>query len=255
MSSTDSTGNPATLKRSHAYGFLAAAMEYPEGELTTLIRAGDIEKQARSLFCELYPELAEEIDWKTLSDALTDDELAVEYTRLFDVGGADGPYCSLNSGSIKGDARMSLLEELVRFYNYFGLTAAETQANELPDHLSTQFEFMHYLSHREAECAEAGEEADDYLRAQRDFLNRHPSTWIPLLSDRLRQHNAPAYYQTLGMLMKRYVQLEQGRLEGVVSRLPAPAPHAEPAEQASNASLAQGMDAPTSVITIHRKLH
>jgi len=245
--------NAITLKRSHAWGFLTAAMEYPEGELAALIRAGDIEKKARELFCDIYPELAEEINWNALSDAGKDDELSVEYTRLFDVGGSDGPFCCLNSGAIKGDSRMALLEELVRFYNYFGLTAAETVANELPDHLSTQFEFMHYLSHREAECAEAGESGDDYLRAQRDFLNRHPNSWVSLLNDRLKEHKAPAYYQALGELMHRYVQFELHRLEGIVSTLPPPEAHAEPAETASTSSQAQGMDAPTSVITIHRK--
>ena len=73
---------------------------------------------------------------------------------------------------------------------------------------------MHYLSHREAECEESGvgEGADDYLRAQRDFLNRHPSTWVSLLNDRLKEHKAPVYYQALGELMHRYVQLELHRL-------------------------------------------
>ena len=256
MSNADNAADAIDQKRSLAYGFFAAAMEYPEGELTGLIRAGDVARQARELFCVIHPELEPVIDWSALADAGTDDELSVEYTRLFDVGGADGPPCSLNSGAAKGDARMGLLEELVRFYNYFGLTAAETEANELPDHLSTQFEFMHYLIFQEGECKAAGEPADDFIRAQRDFINRHPASWVPALSSKLKEHKAPRYYQALGDLMERFITLEQRLLELKVSHLPPPEAHPELTageEEGTGSAQAQGMDVSTSVITIHRK--
>lgn len=227
----DTNGNGAMdALRSQAYGFFAAAMEYPEGELTQWIREGQISTRARELFCTIYPELAGSIEWSALAEAGVDDELSVEYTRIFDVGGADGPPCALNSGAAKGDARMGLLEELVRFYNYFGLTAAGTEANELPDHLSTQFEFLHFLIHQQLEAEAAGEVADDFIRAQRDFINRHPGSWVPLLHTQLKDSKAPAYYLAMGALMERFILLEQRYIELRVSRLPAPTPHAEPAE-------------------------
>ena len=59
------------------------------------------------------------------ADVPPDDGLAIEYSRLFDPIGPSGPACPLNSGALVGDdGRMKLLEELVRFYNHFGLTAA-----------------------------------------------------------------------------------------------------------------------------------
>ena len=244
------------LQRGRAYGFFAAVMEYPEGELAGMIRAGDIASQGRQLFCEIYPELETAIDWKALADAGTDDELSIEYTRLFDVGGTDGPPCCLNSGAANSDARMSMLEELVRFYNYFGLTSGDTPGNELPDHLTTQFEFMYYLCNQEGECQQAGETADDYLRAQRDFLQRHPGQWVPLLNSRMQEHKAPAYYRALGELMQDFIQLEQKHLESLVSQLSEPLPHEEPAEAiASPIAPSKGTGVPTSVITIHRKPH
>ena len=249
MSSQLNPVNTAITSRSLAWGFLSAAMEYPEGELSELVRAGDVEKRARELFLGIYGELADKIDWSALRAAGEADFLSVEYTRLFDVGGSDGPPCALNSGAAKGDSRMGLLEELVRFYNYFGLTAAGTEANELPDHLSSQFEFMHYLIHQQGECLAAGEAPDDYIRAQRDFLNRHPASWVPQLAANLVKHKAPAYYLALGKLMDEFVQIEQRHLELAVSALPPPTPHAEPAE----------LDQPiktgsmSSVITVHRK--
>ncbi|MBV2233938.1 MAG: molecular chaperone TorD family protein, partial [Sterolibacterium sp.] len=195
--------------------------------------------------------------WNALAQAGEADALSIEYTRLFDVGGADGPPCALNAGAAKGDARMSLLEELVRFYNYFGLTAAGTEANELPDHLTTQMEFMHYLIFSELEAKATGEaeSAGDFIRAQRDFINHHPSTWIPQLNANLKKSKASPYYQALGELMAQFIQLEQRLLENKVAHLPPPTPHpvVEGNDEGYTGAQAQGMDAPTSVITIHRK--
>jgi len=225
---------PIAIQRGRVYGFFAAAMEYPEGELAGLIRSGEIARQARQLVCGVYPELETEIDWKALTDAGKDDELSIEYTRLFDVGGSDGPPCCLNSGSANSDARMQYLEGLVRFYNYFGLTAGETEANELPDHLTTQFEFMYYLCHQEAECQEAGTEAgdaDDFQRAQRDFLQRYPGQWVPHLRFNLDESFAPPFYLALGELMHRFIQLEQKHIEAIASQLKEPDPHAPVVEE------------------------
>ncbi len=254
MSGSANILNPDPQKRSHAYGFLAAAMEYPEGELTGIIRAGDIARQARDLFCVIYPELESAIDWQLLADAGQNDELSIEYTRLFDIGGTDGPPCCLNSSAVLGDGRMSQLEELVRFYNYFGLTAGGAPGNELPDHLSTQFEFMYYLCEQAAECQLAGEDADDYLRAQRDFLNRHAGQWVPQLNSRLQEHKAPPYYRAVGELMQRFIQLEQQCLESAISRLKEPQPH-ENLDDEADSPVAASTDVPTSIITIHRKPH
>jgi len=256
MSSLNSAENSISLQRGRAYGFFAAAMEYPEGELTGLIRSGEITKQAKQLLCGIYPQLETSIDWKALSNAGDNDELSIEYTRLFDVGGTDGPPCCLNSGAANSDARMQMLEELVRFYNYFGLTSGDAPGNELPDHLTTQFEFMYYLCQQEAECQQAGEAADDYLRAQRDFLKRHPGQWVPLLNSRLEEHKAPAYYRALGELMQSFIQLEQQRIESVVSQLGEPLPHEKSVEATESPIVpSKSDDVPVSVITIHRKPH
>lgn len=257
MSNPAAATDPAIdQQRSQAYGFFAAAMEYPEGELTELIRTGNIARRAREVFCAIYPELESKINWDDLAKAGEDDELSIEYTRLFDVGGSDGPPCALNSGAAKGDTRMGLLEELVRFYNYFGLTAAGTEANELPDHLSVQFEFMYFLIEQELEHRAASEPADDFIRAQRDFINRHPYSWVSVLNGNLQSHKAPAYYLALGELMERYIELERRALELKVAHLPPPEPHPEmPGENDTPGSaLAQGMKGATSsVITIHKK--
>ncbi len=241
MSNTPSTEPTLAQKRSHAYGFLAALMEYPEGELTTIIRSGEIAKQAKPLFCSLYPTLESQIDWDGLADAGQEDDLSIEFTRLFDVGGADGPPCALNSGVYRGDARMRVLEELVRFYNYFGLTSAETEGNELPDHLGTQLEFMHFLTYNESTPVvedEAGaeitlnegelkEHVETYQRAERDFLQNHLGQWVPTLCERIKQNNALPYYKAVAELLNRFIDLDGRHVLSIVGHSVQPMPRVE----------------------------
>ncbi len=198
----------AARLRSEAWGLLAAALEYPDAALVALIRDGAVMRRARAAIGALDPSVEASLDWETLADVPGGDALAVEYSRLFDAIGPGGPACPLNSGALLGDdGRLKLLEELVRFYNHFGLTAAGAPGNELPDHAFVQMDFLHFLSLREAECLVAGEGADDYRRARADFQRRHAARWAPELVARLQRHAAHPYYLTLARLVVRLADL------------------------------------------------
>ncbi len=208
----------ATLQipqHSDAYGLLNAALEYPDEELVALINDGSFVGRCRQTLGSLYPELEADIDWRALSQAGVDDELAVEYSRLFDVGAA-GPPCPLYGG-VYQDSRMPTLEELVRFYNYAGLTA-EGAGEELPDHISVQLDFLYYLCYCEEQLRETDDSAD-FQRLQRDFINRHPGRWLPKLCERLQQHHASPFYQSLFQLISGYLRLEQQRLNSASARI------------------------------------
>ncbi len=197
--------------RAELYGFFAAALEYPDEELLALVRSGAVAARLRTLLETVCPALAATIDAAALGDAGSGDELAIEYTRLFDACGGGAPACCLNSTASRGDARMGVLEELVRFYNHFGLTAADTPANELPDYLGTLFEFMYFLCDREAECHEEGVDSGAFGRAQHDFLSRHLASWIPALHEDLKRHAAFPYYRELSRLCAAFVAEEARR--------------------------------------------
>ena len=64
--------------------------------------------------------------------------------------------CPLYGGTYGGD-RMRTMEEVVRFYRYFGLRPDE-ETREPPDHLSAQLEFLHFLTYREAKVLLGGED-------------------------------------------------------------------------------------------------
>lgn len=181
--------------RSRAYALIAEALRYPDDELRDILFEGGLSVPLYESLSALSPGFAIPAErWRTLQDVGSADDLAVEYTRLFDVG-ASGPPCPLYGGLYAGD-RMKTMEEAVRFYNHFGLTLSEAQ-RELPDHVSTQLEFMHYLSFREAEALHTGADPGSFRRAQRDFVSRHLGAWIPELCKRLERENAPAYFTTL----------------------------------------------------------
>ena len=93
-----------------------------------------------------------------------------DYNQTFDRA-VNPKACSLREASYTQEDHSALFEELGRFYAFFGLGRSERA--ELPDHLSVELEFMHYLTHLEAEQAQDPEELESVRRAQADFLRRH----------------------------------------------------------------------------------
>lgn len=204
-------------KRSFAYSLIAATLDYPDHEFTRLVSEGKLAEQLKTSLCAIHPDMEQQIDWPLLAISDNEDALLVEYSRLFDVG-ASGPPCPLNAGAYL-DERMQALEECVRFYNYFGLTAGD-DFEELPDHVTTQFEFMHYLTHCTDELKDDPEQAANYLRAERDFLNRQLGKWIPKLNERVIKNKATSFYLTLIAAIALFIDIEKrqiNELTGVIA--------------------------------------
>lgn len=192
----------AAAARSRAYAVFARAFDYPDAQFLPAIRDGELSAALRRALEDVDPSLLEDVDWIALETAGDDDDLAVEYTRLFDVG-AGGPPCPLHGG-LYGGARMKNMEEAVRFYNHFGLKLSETQ-HELPDHLTTELEFMHFLCFEEAGALAEGSDAGPYQRAQRDFVSRHPGRWVPALRKRLEQRDPPPFFREVVRQLERFL--------------------------------------------------
>lgn len=181
--------------RSRAYALFAEAMSYPDDEMRQSLMEGGLVEPLRDCLATAAPDLAHTPErWRALREVNGTEELAIEYTRLFDAG-ASGPPCPLYGG-LYGGERMAKMEEAVRFYNHFGLALSQEQ-RELPDHISTQLEYMHFLAYREVEALQACVDPGPYRRAQRDFVSRNLGAWIPRLRERLEEENADAYFQAL----------------------------------------------------------
>lgn len=103
---------------------------------------------------------------------------AAEYLRAFDPAVSPTAVSLRESSYVDGEGS-SVLEELVRFYEFFGLRRRQDAL--LPDHLSVELEFMHFLSTLES-TDEPGRDTASLRRAQRDFLDRHLSRLIEAIA-------------------------------------------------------------------------
>lgn len=222
MTAVETPAHPvADASRSLVYAAFATAFSHPDREGMDAIRSGVLAGALRQLLGAVDPALLAGVDWEALQDCGADEEaLPVEFTRLFEAG-ENGPCCSLEGRSY-GSAAMEATEELVRFYDFFDLSLPEGQREE-PDHLLTELEFLHYLTYQEAGLASAGESTEGVLRAQRDFIERHPGAWIPVLHSRLIAHGAPRFYIELVRLLERFLRAEEVRLAEQIE--PSPAMH------------------------------
>jgi len=210
--------------RCRIYATFALAFEYPDEDFCEDVAAGILRDGLRGNLAAISPALRDGGGWSALADAGEDDALMIEYTRLFEVG-RSGPPCPLDGG-LYGSTRMQTMEEVVRFYNHFGLSSI-TSRNELPDHITTELEFLHYLAYREVEAIEAGRGGADFRRAGRDFLARHPGRWVPQLCARIEQQKPMRFFAELARRLAAFLEhdlLELVRQEGPVppgsARLP-----------------------------------
>lgn len=105
-----------------------------------------------------------------------------DYNAAFDPS-VDKNACSLREGAHIDSEQSALFEELARFYEFFGLARKETA--EMPDHLSVELEFLHYLTHLEAEAIDRGLDTLSACRAQHDFITRHVQRVLGALQAKL----------------------------------------------------------------------
>ena len=131
----------------------------------------------------------------SLGQGLGLQDLEGAYLALFEVGGVDGSPCYLYEGE-HGGGRMAVLDEVLRFYHYFGLRLNEGR-RERPDHVATELEFMHALAFQEAAAQASGEDPTPVRKGQRDFLRLHLEPFVTATASKLAETREP-FYPTLG---------------------------------------------------------
>lgn len=129
-----------------------------------------------------------------------------DYIHLFQMGSGGKPIVSLNAADHKDIAqergRPEILLEYSGWYRHFGLKINDAEdANELPDHLVCQLEFLAWLAHLEDDATQEADLQQGYQRAQRDFMQRH---LLPLmeglvteLQQRAQHPRSSPFYLTL----------------------------------------------------------
>lgn len=92
------------------------------------------------------------------------------FVAAFDPAVSDSA-CSLHESAHSSRDQANLFEELVRWYDHFGLRRLDTA--ELPDHLSVELEFMHFLAWQEHRQSQDEAALSPLRRARAEFADRH----------------------------------------------------------------------------------
>ncbi len=173
--------------RSSVYQVLGNLMSAPDTESHVAAVEGKWPERLR----EAAQLLAFEYDFgiAALAPSVSAEDYQADYLRLFEVGdGTDGPPAPIYGGAYSEGDRRQQMEEVVRFFEYFGLKTSADESR-LPDHLTTELEFMQYLTFKEA-ASPSPRLQGSFHRAQEDFLERQLLSWLPEFAERVEKLNA-----------------------------------------------------------------
>jgi len=171
------------------YALLADVFRYPDEAFRNFVRNGELVDGLTDIVSTLPFECTITDKGKkalTFPDSVSDDDVEAEFIRLFEAGPGDPP-CPLIEGKYNKDAnRRAIFEDLIRFYNHFGLSYQEGPQDDRPDHVSFELEFMHYLAFLTLKAMQDSKETAGYLQAQEDFLQHHQAKWTPKLAEKMK---------------------------------------------------------------------
>ncbi len=194
-----------TSARCRLYLLLSDSFRIPDNEFYADAKSGKFRGWISDAIEQLPYELDAGETVKTLSAEPDFDALNSEFMRLFEVG-LPQPPCPLTESWYGSAGQLSLFRELVSFYNFFDLSVSK--AREGPDHLRIELEFMHFLTFKEIQRVHGRRETESYVRAARDFLDRHLNKWLPLLRQSVEEADGLEFYQGLTRLLEVFIQKE-----------------------------------------------
>ena len=210
--------------RSRLYLLLAVGFRYPSREIFDALKNGIYQAEIGECI-ECLPHLSA-LPAITTASGLGPlpmlqeqpfEEFESLYTESFEVGYPEPP-CPLYEGIYRGGERTQYMLRVSSFYKHFGLVMSQGDGRrEVPDHLSAELEFMHFLTFKENQANEEGtvELLQGYLRAQKDFLQQQLSQWLPGFVERLQAGCPIPFYVALGHLIRDVVISELERVNSI----------------------------------------
>ncbi len=191
---------------SNLYKLLSTGFRYPAPEFFKTLQNGEFQNELMYDISSI-PHIQELQQEEIVIKGMTLNEFETEFSRTFDVGNPVPP-CPPYEGTYCEKPRSAVLLEVSEFYNYFGLRMNQDKnKRELPDHISAELEFLHFLTHKEAHVRNE-ETFKGYLLAQKDFLERHMIEWIPKFCLRLQNSTCLPFYKDLGRITSGFIAYE-----------------------------------------------
>lgn len=205
----DEKNRPAAA-RSMVYQVFSALFSYPAREETAeTMLDGSLQDALIALGHDLpyaspFLGFGYGIEWPGASK----EGLEILYTRLFDTS-AGRASVSMQEMHYSNKTREVLWEDILRFYNHFGLDFRNGRTSEPPDHLVTELEFMHYLTFLEAG---ASDDAEPYTLAGYDFLERHLGEWLSGFQEKVTAAGHGLGYESAARMLVAFVRADKAYL-------------------------------------------
>lgn len=213
--------------RGVGYGLVSHGFQYPDAELVDTLRDPARWSSWPEVLHQFYgtglPAChldAVRASLGAKGDAATEPaELQEVFNRLFGhaVRGRCPPY-ELEYGGSEIIQQASGLADIAGFYSAFGMEVSR-DADDRPDHVAIESEFMSVLCAKEAHAIENSEadHLDIGVKAQRDFLKDHLACWLPAYAHRVERADPDGFYGALARFASAFVAAECDRFEIAVS--------------------------------------
>ena len=153
-------------------------------------------------------------------DSIT--ELAIDYARSFlgnsvDAFGAAYPYESVYT-SEKRLMMQAARDEVLAIYRSCGFTKREDWT-EGEDHLALELEFMRALNDRAIEALQQGREEEllHLLATQRNFMEAHIVSWVPMMTADLKRFAQTKFYCGLAFITEGFLCTDYELLQDLLS--------------------------------------
>lgn len=227
----DSPAVERALSRSKLYLLVSWSLLYPEddefldyvqcGEFVEDGRAaidaldtaldgigGELAKQKLVLLRKQFDQIEKVVASECVNWQLSD--LQAEHRRVFsNVITLDCPPYETLFGNDHVFAQSQVMGDIAGFYRAFGVELSK-DIHERLDHLSVEFEFMHFLAYKESysRCHDGTDKTQIVLDAQKKFVKNHIGRWVPLFCRMLVKKAASGLYQHVADLMAEWMDFE-----------------------------------------------
>jgi putative dimethyl sulfoxide reductase chaperone len=137
-------------------------------------------------------------------------DLQAEHRRVFsNVITLDCPPYETLFGNDHVFAQSQVMGDIAGFYRAFGVELSK-DIHERLDHLSVEFEFMHFLAYKESysRCHDGADKTQIVLDAQKKFVKNHIGRWVPLFCRMLVKKASSGFYKHVADLMAEWMDFE-----------------------------------------------